>query len=298
MKFAATIFLGLMASATAGKVSTMLSTARKLNDQADYSFLMDYSLKLISCNANEKIRNPENGEYEYGAAIFRMCPEGCDSDSSKGCSSGYGDYVVGLSTFVQAYFEQERENMDFDDNFKVDEYTECRQFEVQDNGENNGEEAAVYYIGPACSDSGTDIKLAVFSDMYCSAQVDVSFEELSNGWELPYGTGGLVSTSCQSCTESNDNGETGLAQMCERLYEDAGKCETNMESSSYYGKQEGSCEYIMSIMPAQKSSGGGKVFGWVVFVLVVVGAFSAYAMWWKKSKSLHGALDHCVVRLW
>jgi hypothetical protein len=282
MKFAATFFLGLLAHASAGKATErMLSSARQLNDQADMSFLMSYNMKLISCNANERIRNPENGEYEYGAAVFRLCPDGCDSDSAKGCSSGYGEFVVGVSSFVEAYFEQERENMAWDDNFNVGEFTECRQYENQNQAE--GEEAVVYYIGPACV-SGSDIGLALFTDQYCSTPAEgVSFEDLS-GMELPFGSGGLVSSSCLSCTESNDNGETAVAEMCERLYEDAGKCETNMESVSYYGKQEGSCEYIASIMPAQKSSGGGKVFGWVVFILVVVGAFSAYAMWWKKSK--------------
>jgi hypothetical protein len=77
MKFSTTFFLGLLAHASAGKATErMLSSARKLNDEADMSFLMSYNLKLISCNANEKIRNPENGEYEYGAAVFRLCRKG------------------------------------------------------------------------------------------------------------------------------------------------------------------------------------------------------------------------------
>jgi hypothetical protein len=299
MKFAfASLFLGLVAgtSAHTPAMRNMLSKARKLedqnnngNDQAEeeeYAFLQNYQLKLVSCNAGEQIRDPETGEYEYNAAVFRLCPGNCDDESAKGCSSGSGDYVVGLSSFVTAYFEDQRDNMYYDDNFKVDEYAECRAYEPEDDDQNqNQNNGYAYYIGPACTDDGKDVKLQLYYDETCSsAPEDITFEDISNGWSLPYGEGGLVSTSCQSCTEYGDNGYE-LKEMCTELYMNAGKCETNMESYHYYGKQEGSCEYISSLMPAQKSGSAGKTFGWVVFVLVVVGAFSAYVMWWKKKKA-------------
>lgn len=298
MKFAATVMLSLLASASARMgpaQKKLLSKARRLEDnnnnqnedqeEEEYAFLMNYNLKMIQCVADEQIRNPENGEYEYGAAIFRLCPEGCDSDSEYGCASGHGDFVVGLQTFVQAYFEDQRDNMYYDDNFKVDEYAECREYE-QENDDGNNNNAYAYFIGPACTDDGKDVKLAMFYDEACSqVPEEVTFEDVSNGWALPYGEGGLVSTSCLACAEY-DEGNYELKEMCEQLYEQSGKCETGMESYHYYGKQEGSCEYIESLMPAQKGSGSGaKAFGWVVFILVVVGAFSAYAMWWKKKKA-------------
>ncbi|CAB9512551.1 expressed unknown protein [Seminavis robusta] len=295
MKFATTLFFGLVASASAAlgpAQKRLLKKARKLEDnnqnqeEDEFAFLMNYNLKMIQCKAEEAIRNPEDGEYEYGAAIFRLCPEGCDDDLTYGCKSGHGDYVVGLQTFVQAYFEDQRDNMYYDDNFKVDEYAECREYEQEnDDGGNNNN--AAYFIGPACTEDGSDVKLEIFYDEACSqVPEDVTFEDISNGWSLPYGEGGLVSNKCQPCSEYNgDDGAYELKEMCQELYENAGKCETEMESFHYYGKQEGSCEYIASLMPASKSGGGAKAFGWVVFILVVVGAFSAYAMWWKKKKS-------------
>jgi hypothetical protein len=288
----------LAASAAASKnvapaTRNLLSKARKLEDNGDnnaeedeYDFLRNYQLKLVSCVAGEQVRDPETGEYEYNAAIFRLCPEGCDDDNAKGCSSGHGDYIVGLNSFVDAYFEDQRDNMNYDDNFDVSEYVECREYEAEnDDGNNNGNQYP-YYIGPACTEDGLDVKLQVYSDEYCSAvPEDVTFESISNGWSLPYESGGLVSTNCLSCQEYDD-GNYELKEMCMNLYEFAGKCETNMESYHYYGKQEGSCDYITSLMPASKSGGGaGKAVGWVIFVLVVVGAFSAYVMWWKKKKA-------------
>jgi hypothetical protein len=259
-------------------------------DEDEYYFLRNYELKLVSCKAGEQIRDPETGEYEYNAAIFRLCDSsttGCDSDSSKGCSSGHGDYIVGLNSFVQAYFEDQKDNMNYDDAFKVDEYAECREYEVEQNDDANQQDGyqMQYFIGPACTEDGTDVKLELYYDEACSQkQEEVTFEEISNGWTMPFEDGGLVSQSCISCVDWNNGGE--LRDMCMELYEGAGKCETYMENFHYYGKQEGSCEYIQSLMPVKKSSGSaGKAFGWVVFILVVVGAFSAYAMWWKKRKA-------------
>jgi hypothetical protein len=296
MKFATTIFFGLLAaSATALSPAqrNLIKNSRKLEDnqqeqeeEEEYAFLGKYQLKMVSCKAGEQIRDPETGEYDYNAVVYRLCPkDDCDSERATGCYSGHGDYVVSLKNFVQAYFEDERDNMNFDDNFKVDEYVECREYE-QENDDGN-QNAYPYYIGPGCTADGKDIKLELYYDEACSqVPEEVTFSDISNGWTLPFSDGGLVSTNCISCSEYNDNGEYELKEMCMGLYESAGKCETNMENYHYYGKQEGSCEYIAELMPSTKGSGSGaRAFGWVVFILVVVGAFSAYAMWWKKKKA-------------
>lgn len=255
-------------------------------DEEEYGFLMNYKMKMVSCKMGETVRNPENGEYEQNAVVFRLCPSsdgGCDDESAMGCKEGYGDYIVGLNTFVEAYMQDQEENMQQDDNFNVAEYAECRQYE-DDN--NNG---YAYFIGPACTDDGTDIKLELFYDEYCTnVPEDITFEQISNGWSLPYGDGGLVSDYCNSCTEY-DNGNYEVKEMCERLYENAGKCETNMESYHYYGKQEGACDYITELLPRQKSrGGGGRVVGWLFFI-IVIGALAGYVSWWRKKKNTGAA---------
>jgi hypothetical protein len=276
-----------------GKASkNLLSKARKLEDaeEEEFAFLMNYKLKLRSCIAGETVQNAENGEYEYNAVVFRLCPDtgDCDDDTTDGCKEGYGDYVVGLNTFVQEYMEDQRENMQYDDNFNPAEYAECREYE-NDNDDGNG---VAYYIGPACTEDGSDIKLQMFSDEACMyVPEDVTFEEVSNGWTLPYSSGGFVSTYCNSCTEYNDNGEYEAKEFCQKLFEDAsGKCETNMETYHYYGKDESACEHILEIVPAQSKSGGGggKVVGWFFFI-AIVGAFAGYVVWWKKKKASGGS---------
>eukprot|EP00538_Stauroneis_constricta_P000975 CAMPEP_0119545676 /NCGR_PEP_ID=MMETSP1352-20130426/358_1 /TAXON_ID=265584 /ORGANISM="Stauroneis constricta, Strain CCMP1120" /LENGTH=311 /DNA_ID=CAMNT_0007590255 /DNA_START=66 /DNA_END=1001 /DNA_ORIENTATION=+ len=258
-------------------------------DYGEYGFLTQYSLKLISCKAGEVVVNQENGEYEYNAVVVRLCPaDSCNDDS--GCGSGYGDMVVGLNTFVEAYFEDQRDNMNWGDDFNPDEYTECREYEMENEGDdaNNGnnDNGVQYFVGPTCADDGVDIKVGFFSDEMCTVVSETSFEEISNGWSLPFSDGGMVSTECNACLVYNDNYEQELRELCERTYANAGaKCEEKMEYFSYYGQNVAGCEYVQELVPkASASKKGGAVFGWILFVLIVIGV-AGYVMWWRNKKA-------------
>lgn len=309
MKFSTSvIFLASMASAAAMSVSNKVSTKAKLlraarrvegeNNGEDMSYLANYSLKMISCDSEATITDADSGETEYSAVLFRLCPttNGCDSESVKGCGAGHGDFIVGMNTFVNAFFEDQRDNMSWDDQFKVDEYAECRQYQQEKGGNNNNNnnnqngENQAYWVGPTCLNKN-DIALAVFEDETCSTKSETSFETISNGWTLPYEEGGLISITCLDCVQYNDNGESGIREMCQQVYQStAYKCETSMEFYSYYGKNEEGCEATAALMPVTAKSGnGGKVFGWIVFIMVVAGLVG-YVMWWRKKKAA-GAAD-------
>jgi hypothetical protein len=267
--------------------ASSLKSARRLDQNAndnEYDFLGGYNLKLISCKAGEAYTNPASGETEASSVIFRLCPSSgeCSDAAGKSCKDGYGDYIVGLNTFVQEYLEQKRDEMQNDDAFKVEQLGECRQFEADKDGEYAD---GVFYVGPACNSDGTGIRVAMFTDAYCTTlSEDVTFEEISAGISLPYSEGGLVSQYCESCYSVNDNGEAGLNELCMNSYELAGKCESKMETYHYSGKNEAACEVITALMPKSKNSKGGKVIGWMFFVLVVGGlvGFAFTAM--KKKK--------------
>jgi len=253
--------------------------------------LAKYSLKLVGCKAGETVTNPENGEYEYNAAIFRLCPTESGCSDTSACNSGYGDYVVGLTTFVEAYFEDQKDNMQWDDNFEVDGYAKCEQYKIENNqdGEENQYANNAYYIGPSCTSDSKDVRLAVFEDETCTYESETAFEALSNGWSLPFSEGGLVSTSCIDCLDYNDNGEAEIRELCDELTANAASaCEEKMEYFSANGQNSQGCDYIKELMPVQQKSSskgkGGKIFGWFVFVAVVIG-LAAYIVWWRKKKS-------------
>lgn len=296
MKFSIAALFLIASSVSAGSdvTANLMKSARRLDQAAaedEYAFLSGYSLKLLSCKSGEAYVNPVTGLTESSSVVFRLCPTtgDCSDESNNGCSAGYGDYVIGLNTFVYEYLEDKRDEMQTDDNFKVEELGECRQYDGDKDGEGDG---TYYYVGPACSDDGAGVKVGLFTDAYCSeASTDVTFEELSNGISLPYSTGGLVSKYCESCNGYNDKGE--LSPLCMDLHMYAGKCETKMETYSSSGQDTSACDAISALIPkSQKSGNGGKVVGWLFFILVVagVGAFAFTAMKKKKDEKTFGLM--------
>jgi len=308
MKFsAAFLALATVASASATKVTS--KTARKLvrssrrvedaeeEEEEEFAFLGNYDVKVVGCKRDlaQPIVN-EEGDYEYSAVLLRLCPasEGCDSTSTEGCSDGYGDMLVGLSTFVEAYMEDMKEQQEDDedengdDAWDFDKFGKCEEYNPDENADdaNQGQwENYAFYIGPTCSDDGLDIKTELFTDEYCSQVSETSFETISNGWTLPFATGGLVSTNCNSCTNYNDDGEAEIKEICQESYENAAlKCEEGMEFYSYYGQNTAGCETIAEMFPMSKGGNGGKIFGWFVLACCVVG-LGGYVMWWRKRKS-------------
>lgn len=286
---------------SASAKAALLSKARRLEDQnqqgddaaeeEENQFLASYSLKLIGC-ANEQYISPENGEYEYGSVVFRLCPvDTCDDESTVGCTEGYADYTVGINTFVEAWLRDKEEDMqnDQDDQWNMNEFAECREVEVDNDADDQDGNDVQYFMGPTCSDEG-DIKMGFFSDETCTTVPDgVTFEDISNGWSLPYEDGGLVTKYCEACA-GYDNGNYELSEMCAQLYEGASyKCETEgMESYSPYGKDESGCDYIAEKFPSTVKSGASKagiVIMWIIIALLIVGGgFFLYTKWWMKRK--------------
>merc|ERR1711935_1242340 len=73
--------------------------------------------------------------------------------------------------------------------------------------------------------------MALYVDQYCYQESETSFESISNGWSLPYSSGGLVSTQCNACT--GDDG--AIKEMCGDLYESSPyRCEAEFDFQHYY----------------------------------------------------------------
>lgn len=284
-----------VAAATNGKPvpEKLFSKSRRLeegddDEEEEYEFLGDYTIKFLSCKAGESWVNAD-GEKEYGSVVYRLCPNNGDCDTD--CQDGYGDYVVGINTFVKEYQEsineEERRRLEDgeeeEDEFDVGRYAECDELELEeeDEEEEEGEDrkkrrrrlddnGAQYYIGPNCTDDGLDVRFQLYTNEYCTVQAsDVSYYDLA-GESLPYSSGGLVdASSCTNCYGQNDDGEYELNDFCVNNYEDAYKCESFMESYSANGKDESYCDNISALMyvePEKKS----KAFVWFL-VLAAVG---------------------------
>lgn len=139
------------------------------------TFLQGYSLKMMSCLKGEKSYNYQEKTTEFNTVIFRLCPaDTCSNSTSTPCDEGFGDFAVGLNTFAEAYVESIKDNYNAGMQYysydygeiNIEEYVrECKLWEEEGQDEENYNAYGTYsYIGATCSDDGTDIKLASFSD--------------------------------------------------------------------------------------------------------------------------------------
>ena len=90
----------------------LMSNARSLEDgNYDISFIADYSIRYQGCHHMVTFDNANDGGDQSVLVTrkqfvrFRLCPANKCSRRGKGCSSNYGDYVVDMYTFLEAYLE-------------------------------------------------------------------------------------------------------------------------------------------------------------------------------------------------
>lgn len=186
-----------------GSVANLIRKGRLLEDKgADYieNALREYSMKIVGCKADAKIVDDDNGGVQYGAVIFRLCPsDTCNDSFSDACASGYADFAIGLNTFVYEFLDYQQQNIQWDDQFPPDDLSQCTQYNLEDGAGRS------YYVGPTCTDNGLGIKLALYSDSSCFKQASVTFETISNGQSLPFSKGGVVSSYCTHCSNSDQD---------------------------------------------------------------------------------------------
>lgn len=289
----------LFASAVSARQLDQNNYNQQAEEYDETSFLKNYEQVFLKCVPNQKVMS-EDGTYDYNAVVYRMCPTG-EACSSKGkvCDSGYGDYVVGLQTYVQQFFDQFDDEQDNYNNqnqnngYDFGEYGQCRELNIEanddGNNQNNGQEVQ-YFMGPACTEDG-DVRMALFTDQYCRPdyEAEVSLEDLI-GVEMPYQNGGLMDDDeCKAyyCWAANDNGEYELNRFCEELYANSAyKCEEKMEYvSAVNGMNTNGCETVSQLMPQSTGGGGAKIFLIILLVAAVVGVAVYFVMQQKKKQS-------------
>jgi len=213
--------------------------------------------------------------------------------------------------------------------FQIQEYIECRAVENQNNNNNNNGNAQQYqdangnvyyyeevFAGPYCASNGKSIHLGMFYDEFCSIKADDSMYASMNyyGKDLPFSATSkqsIVTAECMGCKEqdqdnnnnNNNNGddaqdEDNVIQMCEEMYENAGKCEEKIETSNQYQyKNTQACDYINNILPrleqnsksVSSSAGSGGtasvVFAWLfAFTTLALGVY-AFLLFRKLRRS-------------
>jgi len=357
MRFASSIFVALSAmfanakemrelpssvKANSNLGKKLLSQARRLengNDELDMSFLVDYSLKFQGCHHMSQW----NGDADQGEDVriatkrlirFRLCPtSSCDGESSGGCDSGYGEYIVDMFTYLDAYLQDleelqewtcqnyemnvcdcddddgkddafdgeeclnecyEKYGLDYcveeekDDDmpeFELEQYIACGQANL--GNRRRLEEGVEYFIGPYCSAQGGKVYLGMFTDDSCTLFADdyggsVTYKDYT-GVSLPYSSSSVIGMECVPCqplgdvegddaAAADDAAEVEVKEVCEQLYDTAGKCEQGFYAPQNPNKN--ACNYMAGIKMVRKD-GVVEVSGGSSTASVFIGMFVA-----------------------
>jgi hypothetical protein len=110
---------------------TLLSSARRLEEnQPDYTWVANMSLKFQGCYHTQQWNDEANGENDLRVSTerlvrFRLCPSAkCATNSPAGCESGYGDYVIDMETYLNSYLEAVAQDQEYNCQYEK-EYGDC-----------------------------------------------------------------------------------------------------------------------------------------------------------------------------
>jgi hypothetical protein len=271
-----------------------------------------YSIQFQGCHHIRQWNNNADDEdvkiYSKRLARFRLVPyEKCssynpwmDGVSMKRLfgSVDYGEYVVDMNTFVQAYVEAKMEqdsatsssgyySQSSNNNvLNLEDYTQCTAFNFN-SGDDYGYE---YYVGPFCADQGGEIRLSLFTDDTCTTLAScndgknrgASCYKQATGSVLPYSDKSIIQDPCVPCSSTYSYLSTipmskldisqydfsDARDSCATIYDQAGKCEKYMK----YGEYNYGCDYLNSIKVGMSSDG----FAIVVRRSVVADLFLAF----------------------
>lgn len=230
----------------------------------DYIIDMDTYINLY-WNANEYDRKVscKNFFNEFCNGDMLQCEDGEDNKACQyRCAANYGREECiqnnGQGQNQNNNGQQQQQEMD------VGRYMTCNKVKNQNNNNknnnNNGQNQnynVQYYIGPYCAEQGGAIKLGIYTDDKCTEAASDSLYALT-GMYTKYTDESLVDPKCTSCiaveanyqqnNNNNNYDQTVPREMCQVLYQTAGKCETNLYNT--LGKDninQQACNYMSGI---------------------------------------------------
>ncbi|KAL7516301.1 hypothetical protein ACHAWX_001329 [Stephanocyclus meneghinianus] len=114
----------------------ILARARRIqnnnddNAEPDYTWVANMSLKFQGCYHTQQWNDEANGENDLRISTaklvrFRLCPtSSCAMNSPAGCESGYGDYIIDMETYVNAYLEAVQQDQEYNCKYE-EQYGDC-----------------------------------------------------------------------------------------------------------------------------------------------------------------------------
>jgi len=245
---------------------------------------------------------------EYTAQVLCDCEDGDDKgDDFDEELCEYDCYVEhGIEDICADKNPYEDDEQEKEEEFNLAEYVECQQAKFENNERRRRleEEEIEYFIGPYCAEQGGAIFLGLFTDDTCTSFADeeggsYTYSYMA-GQSLPYAFESIISMDCINCKEPEDFNNDGndaededeVIEMCEQIYEMAGKCEQGLEATGYlYEANNNACNYIAGIKVVRKDgiitqvgSKANKTASIFIGIFVVAFVLLAAYVYYLKTK--------------
>jgi hypothetical protein len=131
----------------------LLSQSRNLEQEYDWetamAWLSGYSVKFQGCHQikqwNDQADEQNDVRIQTKRLVrFRLCPsDQCSASKAAGCTSGYGDYVVDMDSFVQSYVGGRLQQQQYDCQYHLLKNCDCDK-DAQHDDDNFNEEYCQY----------------------------------------------------------------------------------------------------------------------------------------------------------
>ena len=275
----------------------------------------------------------QNTEYECEQFLANSCD--CNEENGDKDDNFNADYCEydcfndnGMAQCIDRNPYQEDEEAEVE--FNVEEYMECRELNIENNrrrsrrrradevdGEaeeeagaeeeeqqqeeqqQEEEEEVQYFVGPYCAYEGGEIFLGLFTDDTCTTTASDGLFKTLMGFDLPYEKTSLVSATCVSCLEPQENNNGGddaddadqVSEGCENIYLSSGKCESTLPEGMVASPNTAACTYMQGITIVRKDGiidvgVGRKSPVATSFIVIFAMAFCAMAfyVWYLRTR--------------
>jgi len=273
------------------------------SDYGDYVIDMNTFLETYY----DALENYNQYKCEYTSQVLCDCEDGDDKgDDFDAEQCEYECFVkYGMEDICDAKNPYADDEAEEEEEFNFADYVECQQAKFENNERRRlDEEEIEYFIGPYCAEQGGAIFLGLFTDDTCTSFADnyggaATYSSLA-GSSLPYSEDSLISMDCISCKEPEDFNDEGddaqdedqVIDMCEQIYEGAGKCEQGLQSTGYLQyANNNACNYIQGIKVVRKDgiitqvgSKANKTASIFIGIFVVAFVLLAAYVYYLKTK--------------
>jgi hypothetical protein len=123
-------------SADSAMGKSLMTQARRVEEEeydweGQMAWVTGYSLKFQGCHSVKQWNGDADEDEDVKISTkrlvrFRLCPsETCSATKAAGCTSGYGDYIVDMDTFMNSFYEGKKQQIEYDCEYYLNNKCDC-----------------------------------------------------------------------------------------------------------------------------------------------------------------------------